>query len=552
MKAVQESQRILGSVTTDSAIGRILVARGLPPRVLQDALRLQENDPRPIGQILIANGHATESMILEAWAEQLGLTFIETIEDLDGAVLQQSGVEWFLSRDALPLMPSSPRRVALVDPSDRFVVADIMEKLGGFTPVLAARTAIRNAVENWMISEQMPIGLAVEPLEDDASVPRWIDHLLERSVEERASDIHIEALGEKSRVRFRIDGVLYEVPAPPWHLHAAVVSRIKVLSDLNIAERRLPQDGKFPRFIATRPFDVRVSVIPGVYGEGVVLRLLERSGGKRLDDLGFSANLRARIDSLFSRSHGLILATGPTGSGKTTTLYAALQRLNVSERKIVTIEDPVEYDLPGVEQIQVHPKIGLTFAHGLRSILRHDPDVILVGEIRDPDTAAVAIQSSLTGHLVPSTLHTNDAPSSIARLIDMGVERFLVASAVVGILAQRLVRKICSNCKEEIVPSPEILSLYRGADLAPPERLFRGRGCLQCRGAGFRGRSAIGECLLIDEAVREAIHSRECSTPLVREAAKKQNFIPILVDGLETARAGETMVSEVLKVVVIE
>lgn len=533
-------------------IGQLLIARGIPPGVIEAALLRQEHDHRTLERILVEEGHATEAQVLSAQAEHIGIEFTERVDDIDGDALKLHGVEWFLARDAVPLTAHSPRRVALVDPTDHFVLADLQTKLGTFTPVLASKRSIRDAVEIWMANAHMPIGLTIEPLEDDASVPRWIDHLLERAVEERASDVHVEALGEKSRVRFRIDGVLYEVPAPPWNLHAAVVSRLKVLSDLNIAERRLPQDGKFPRFIASRPFDVRVSVIPSVYGEGIVMRLLERSGGKRLDDLGFSKHLRAKLDKLFARSHGLILATGPTGSGKTTTLYASLQRLNVTERKIVTIEDPVEYDLPGVEQIQVHPKIGLTFAHGLRSILRHDPDVILVGEIRDPDTAAVAIQSALTGHLVPSTLHTNDAPSSIARLIDMGVERFLVASAVVGILAQRLVRNICPHCREEIEPEEDVISLYRGTGLEPPERLFRGKGCLQCRGAGFRGRSAIGECLLIDEAVREAIHSRDCSTPLIRAAATHQNFIPILVDGLESAKAGETTVGEVLKVVVIE
>lgn len=530
-------------------LGEILVARGVPADVVAEALRRQSTEQPHllIGQVLVAMGAAEESDVLAAWAEQLGLEYQAEIASVDAEAVSRLGAEWLSDRGCVPLS-SQPLRVAMADPEDAFVAGEVRERVGPYTPVVVPPGAIRSAIETWMRTSGSPMALFMEPLEDDASVTRWVDHLLERAVEERASDVHLEALGERSRVRFRIDGVLYEVPAPPLRLQSAVVSRLKVLSDLNIAERRLPQDGKFPMTVSGRPHDVRVSVIPGVYGEGVVLRLLERTGGIQFDELGFSLPIRQKLEPLFRRHHGLILATGPTGSGKTTTLYAALQRLNDVSRKIVTIEDPVEYDLPGVEQIQVHPKINLTFASGLRSILRHDPDIILVGEIRDAETASIAIQAALTGHLVPTTLHTNDAVSSVARLLDMGVERFLVASALIGVVAQRLVRRICLDCREEVSMERSAEPLFAGVGLPIPKVLFRGKGCLSCRATGYRGRVAVGECLVIDEGVREAIHAAEASTQAIREAACQQRFLPLLADGLDKARSGETTIEEVLRV----
>lgn len=479
---------------------------------------------------------------------QTGLPFLNEIVAVDARAIEASGVGWWAEREAVPLAGGSPPRVALVDPADRFIAGDLRSVLGAYEPALATRETIRAALSLWMRERGTPVGLSIESLSDDATVPAWMEHLLERAVEERASDIHVEPLEDATRIRFRIDGLLYPVPAPPAHLHSAVISHIKVLSDLNIAERRLPQDGKFSRPIRDRVFDVRVSVIPSVYGEGIVMRLLERTSGIGLDDLGFSSAIRAKLERLFQRSHGLILATGPTGSGKTTTLYAALRRLNEPSRKLLTIEDPVEYDLPGLEQIQVQPKIGMTFAHGLRSILRHDPDVVLVGEIRDPETASIAIQAALTGHLVPSTLHTNDAPSAIPRLVDMGVERYLVASAVVGILAQRLVRKICPHCRAESAVPEEVRPVYARLGIPPPPHVYRGAGCLECRGTGYRGRCAIGECLIMDEAIREVVHAGDASARLIREAGRAQGFVPIVGDGLEKAGRGETTLDEVFRV----
>lgn len=544
------------SIAAKQRIGELLVARGLSRENLEHALDKQKLDHRPLGEILIDMEAVETNEILAACAEQMAIEFISTEEEIvrntDNKKIDAVGFEWCFDRKILPLIGDDPQKVALVDPSDTFVIQDLQDKWGEIQPVLAPLELIQHSLELWLRKSGKPISLQIETLEDDASVTDWVDHLLNHGVTERASDIHIEALGDKTRVRFRIDGILYEIPSPPLHMHAAIVSRMKVLADLDIAERRLPQDGKFPRFIDGRNFDCRVSAIPTVYGEGVVLRLLERSGNLSLDGLGFSETIRNKIDRIFQRSHGLILATGPTGSGKTTSLYAALHNLNNVDKKLITIEDPVEYDFPGVEQIQVHPKIGLTFAHGLRSVLRHDPDVVLVGEIRDADTAAVAIQAALTGHLVPSTLHTNDAPSAVARLIDMGSERFLVASALVGVLAQRLVRSICVECRVEIEVEDEVRPLYEGLGLDVPDHLYQGAGCIACRGAGFRGRNAIGEIIVVDEAVREAIHLPAASARDIRTAAELSGFTPMLSDGLEKAAAGKTTVSEVLRVALPE
>lgn len=532
-------------------IGELLIARGISRDHIQSALETQARDQRPIGQILIDSGAATEDDILSAWAEQLGIKYISEIVSVDGEALKKHGAEWFSKLNAVPIS-RDPSVIALADPADRFIVDDLRKHFGDFTPCVSSIGIIRTAIEGWMRESGTPIALSIEPLEDDASVSKWVDHLLERAVEERASDIHIEALGDCTQIRFRIDGVLYEVPPPPLRLHNAVISRIKVLSDLNIAERRLPQDGKFPRYIANKPHDVRVSVLPGIHGEDATLRLLERTGGISFDDLGFSEEIRRKIEPIFLRNHGLILATGPTGSGKSTTLNAALQRLNDISRKIITIEDPVEYELRGVKQIQVHPQIGLTFAHGLRSILRSDPEVILVGEIRDSETADIAIRAALTGHLVPTTLHTNDAISSVARLIDMKIDRFLVASALVGVLAQRLVRRLCPECRAEIATPDEVRPLFSGARLPIPESVFRNKGCLACGGRGFRGRIVIAECLIVDEAVREAIYKTDCSSQNIREASRRQNFRPLLADGLEKCRIGQTTIDEVLRVALPE
>jgi general secretion pathway protein E len=390
-------------------------------------------------------------------------------------------------------------------------------------------------------------------LDHDAEAPiiQLVNLILSQAVRDRASDIHLEPFERSLKVRYRIDGVLHEVLSPPKALQPRITSRLKVMADLNIAETRLPQDGRIAIRVRNREIDIRVSVVPTAFGERMVLRLLDKSGGMlSLEDIGFASDLFPLYTRLIHRSHGIILVTGPTGSGKSTTLYATLQRLNSAELNIITVEDPIEYQVNGVGQIQVNPKIDLTFANGLRSILRQDPDIIMVGEIRDRDTAEIAIQASLTGHLVFSTLHTNDAPSAVTRLIDMGVEPFLISSSVLAMMAQRLVRLICPTCREPFEPDPETL---RELGLTPADleqhggQFFHGRGCEACRHTGYRGRTGIYEMLVIDDPVRNHIMQR-ANANMIRTTAVQRGMRTLLQHGARRVLEGRTTAEEVLRV----
>ncbi len=365
-----------------------------------------------------------------------------------------------------------------------------------------------------------------------------------QAVKERASDIHIEPYEKELDVRLRIDGVLHRVLTPPKIIQDALISRIKIMSNLDIAEKRLPQDGRIRLLLGGRDIDIRVSVIPTSHGERAVLRLLDRKQGLLgLWEVGFGKEDERKLEEYLQRPDGIILVTGPTGSGKTTTLYAALNRIHTEEKNIITVEDPIEYQLKGIGQIQVNPKIGLTFASGLRSILRQDPDVIMVGEIRDLETAEIAMQASLTGHLVLSTLHTNDAPSALVRLIDMGIEPFLVASSLTVVLAQRLVRTICPHCKVSYKPSDVEKSYFSN----PPEFLYRGTGCEKCKGKGYYGRTGIFEFLAIDNEIRPMITDKIDSQSIKNHAISK-GMKTLRQDGIEKARGGITTLEEVLRV----
>jgi len=383
----------------------------------------------------------------------------------------------------------------------------------------------------------------------DASIIRFVNQVLTEAIGLRATDVHFEPFEDELRVRYRVDGLLQEanIPAEARRFQAAIVSRLKILSHLDIAEKRLPQDGRIKLKIAGREIDVRVSVIPMLHGEAVVLRLLDRSAALLgLEHLGMSAEDRATFERLLEVPHGIVLVTGPTGSGKTTTLYAALSRINDVKRKIVTIEDPIEYHLRGINQIQVSTKAGLTFARGLRSILRHDPDVILVGEIRDLEAAEIAVQASLTGHLVFSTLHTNDASGAPTRLVDMGIEPYLVASSLEAVLAQRLIRLICPHCKE-VVPAAEVNALPAWSGPEVPRVLYRGKGCRECLGTGYRGRTGIFEFMLVTEDIRELI-LRRASTGEIRRAAMEHGMHVLRMDGLRHLAPGRTTLEEVVRV----
>ncbi|WP_333784197.1 GspE/PulE family protein [Thermocrinis sp.] len=385
--------------------------------------------------------------------------------------------------------------------------------------------------------------------EDKSPAVSFVNSTLIKAVTLSASDIHIEPYQDGSYVRFRLDGVLHDYMSIPLSLHDAVVSRIKVLANLNVAERRVPQDGKIRVKIGGRELDIRVSVVPTVFGERVVLRLLDRSSTMlTLEDLGLFAEDLEKVKRLAKKPYGIVLATGPTGSGKSTTLYAMLLQIKSPERNIITIEDPPEYQVKGISQIQVNPKVGLTFASGLRAILRQDPDVIMVGEIRDSETAEIAVHAALTGHLVLSTLHTNDAPSAIARLADLGIEPFLIASSLEGVIAQRLVRKICPNCKVSYRPSEEEL---RELGLSGEYTFYKGVGCDECMGAGYRGRTGLFEVLELDQELKQFI-LRTQDANAIRRLAKERGFKDMLEDGVRKVLMGITTSEELIRAIKVE
>jgi general secretion pathway protein E len=387
----------------------------------------------------------------------------------------------------------------------------------------------------------------LKDLASEAPIIRLVNMFITRAVESRASDIHVEPFEDEMKVRYRIDGVLHDIESTPKRLQAAIVSRIKIMAKLNIAERRLPQDGRIRLRVGENELDLRVSTIPVLFGESVVMRILRKEGIViDLNVLGFGAKTLQTFNQLITKPNGIILVTGPTGSGKTTTLYGALDKINSPDKKIITVEDPVEYQLKGINQIQVKPQIGLNFANTLRHIVRQDPDIIMIGEIRDLETAEIAIQSSLTGHLVFSTLHTNDAPSALTRLLDMGVENFLLSSTVRGILAQRLVRIICPECRERDTSLSDAAELRLfGIDEAQP--LYHGRGCEKCASTGYYGRAGIFELLVVDDEIRKLI-LKNADANQIREAAKRYGMKTLLEDGAEKIKEGVTTLSEVLRV----
>jgi general secretion pathway protein E len=457
--------------------------------------------------------------------------------------------------------------VATADPLNPMPMDELRQVTGlAVRMVVSSPRAIRESIDRAYGEAPTPLQRIVEGLEEDerggdvdedighlrdmafeAPVVRLVNLLIENALSAEASDIHIEPFEDTLRIRYRIDGLLYDQEAPPRRLQAAVTSRIKIMAEMNIAERRLPQDGRIRVTLHGRRVDIRVSTIPTVHGESIVMRLLDRSAlVVPLDRLGFAPETRARFEGLIARPHGILLVTGPTGSGKTTTLYAALDKINSPDRKILTVEDPVEYQLTGVNQIPVKPRIGLTFAAGLRHILRQDPDVVLVGEIRDLETAETAIQAALTGHLVFSTLHTNDAPSAITRLQDMGVEPYLLSSVLEGVLAQRLVRRICEACRAPAEPPPPEREAL-GIAVSRDTRFYRGAGCESCRGTGYRGRTGIYELFPITEDVRSLVLRRAASRD-IRRRAIAAGMRTLRHDGWAKAVRGLTTIAEVLRV----
>jgi general secretion pathway protein E len=554
-------------------LGEILVRNGaIDGNTLDEALKEQAvRSPRPlIGALLEERGLITERQLAAALAEQCGLDAVfELSGDMfDASLVAPLTVDWARTHEVLPVRLGGRVAMLTADPLRLEAQDDLRVMLGvEVVPVVTTRTMVKQAVERCYFErddtakaflDQMAVAAPVPPAavsggndllrtSDDAPVAQLVNLILLGALKERASDVHIEPLGDRLRIRYRIDGLLYEQASPPKHLEASLVSRLKVMGHLDIAEKRLPQDGMARVRVGEREVDIRISTVPVPEGERTVLRLLDRSSTlMALTDLGMPQALLERFRGVITHQDGIVLITGPTGSGKTTTLYAALQELDTGRRNVMTIEDPVEYQLPNVGQIQVKPKIGLTFARGLRHILRQDPDVILVGETRDLEAAEVMTRASLTGHLVFTTLHTNDAVSALVRLADMGIAPYLLAAAVRASLAQRLVRKLCPACREERAPTDEERRVLKGWPAGDRSAtVWSARGCDNCLG-GYTGRTGIYELLLMTEALQEAVRvgsSLRELTAINREGGGQT----LLESGIELVRSGQTSIDEIMR-----
>jgi general secretion pathway protein E len=556
---------------TRRRLGEILLKAGtISEQDLEVALAHCKETGERTGDALVAMGAATRYDVLAAVALQWGLPFLFR-EEIPSAlpVVKHLSPKYLRQYVVCPVeIEGSTITLATADPASPFVLDDLRQQ--GFQIKLCVSTpgAILEAIERtYGDSSSSPLRKIVDTIgggegngegQDDvtvlrnmaseAPVVRLVNLLIEEALTAEASDIHIEPFDEELRVRYRIDGILYDQESPPRRLQAALTSRVKLMAEMNIAERRLPQDGRIRVTSGNRLVDIRVSTIPTIHGESIVMRLLDRTAAfVPFDKLGFDKTTAKVFGRLIQRPHGILLVTGPTGSGKTTTLYAGLDKINLPEKKIITVEDPVEYQLEGVNQIPVRPKIGLSFATGLRHIVRQDPDVIMVGEIRDLETAEVAIQAALTGHLVLSTLHTNDAPSAVTRLQDMGAEPYLLASVLDGVLAQRLVRQICAQCAAPYDPDPADL-LGIGIAEPPSVQLYRGKGCTACRGTGYKGRTGIYELFTVDEELRRLIMTKAPAGELRRHALSK-GMVTLREDGWAKICAGITTVEEIRRVV---
>ena len=543
-------------------LGEILIERGkLDAAGLDRALRLQQDSGEKLGVLLVTLGVVAQRDVSEALAEQLGLPLVEAASYPELPILEERVSARFLRESrALPLAEDeSELALAMADPTDEYTV-NAFEMVTGrkVRPQVAIPTELDAALERLYGAGKSALGqilgdveqrddLAfdadIQQLKDlasEAPVIRMVSLIITNALDTRASDIHIEPFENRLIVRYRIDGVLHEVESPPRRLSAAVISRIKIMANLDIAERRLPQDGRIRLRVQGKEIDLRVSTVPTMHGESVVMRILDK-GGVALDfkRLGFEEDTLKKFLDVLLEPHGILLVTGPTGSGKTTTLYTALDRLNQPDVKILTVEDPVEYQMAGINQIQVKPQIDLTFANALRSIVRQDPDVIMIGEIRDLETAQIAVQSALTGHLVLSTVHTNDAASTVNRLLDMGVEDYLLTSTVIGILAQRLVRTLCPACKTSYTALPEVVAELGLHKFAPPGdvTLYHAKGCKECAQTGFIGRISIMEMLPMSDSLRTHI-MRHANSAELRAEAIKEGMVTMYEDGMRKALNG--------------
>ncbi len=554
----------------------ILYEKGLITKEQLDRiLKVQKDTNKDLQKVIIELDILKKDEMMLALADDIGVKYVNLNDINIEPTIVVLVPEEMARRHQLITIDKDEKKltVAMANPLDVFAHDELKIRLGyDIESVLAYGEDIDKALDEvfgvtdeWdqVIGkiENMPVtvlkeeereGLDISSItkEEEAPIIALVNLIILRAVKEKASDIHIEPFGEDTlKVRYRIDGILHDVMSLPRNLQLAVISRIKIMSDLDIAERRLPQDGRIQVNVGGKDINIRVSILPAVTGESTVLRILDPSSILlELDSLGFSPDILPNFLSLIKKPNGIILVTGPTGSGKSTTLYTTLNLLNSTEKKIMTIEDPVEYRLKGISQVQAKPKIGLTFAAGLRSFLRQDPDIMLVGEIRDKETAEIAVQAALTGHIVLSTLHTNDSPSSVIRLIDMGIEPFLISSSVIGVIAQRLVRRICTKCKKEISITPDIEKILDEYEINKQEiTLYKGEGCPNCKDTGYKGRIAIFEIMIISENIRDLI-TQNATTSKLREAAIGEGMCQLKSDGIKKVCQGLTTIDEVLRV----
>jgi general secretion pathway protein E len=546
-------------------LGGLLVQAGkLSARDLERALAAQQEMGGNLGLVLTQLGLVSEVDVVQTRAALLGVPYVPGA-DFPDMLPEVAGLnaDFMASHQLCPLQEEGGRLdVAMADPENAYLRKALRLATGleirAFIALPSdiekalAKPAGNGAASDDGAGNERDSGDFVEHLKDlasEAPVIRLVNAIIGRVIELRASDIHLEPFDDGLHVRYRVDGVIHSGELVPPRHSAAVSSRVKLLAQLDIAERRLPQDGRIKTRVKGRELDLRVSTVPTVHGESVVLRVLDRASVRfSLEEMGFEADTLARFNALLARPHGILLVTGPTGSGKTTTLYAALSKLDSSTQKIINVEDPVEYQLEGINQIQVHTQIGLTFANALRSILRQDPDIIMIGEMRDGETAQIAVQSALTGHLVLSTLHTNTAAGAVVRMLDMGVERYLITSSLNGVLSQRLVRKLCRSCREPVVAPGELLARSGlGRYLNPGAPMYRARGCAQCRGTGYQGRTGIHELMVLDEVMRQAVLEGKDASQL-HEKAVHSGMLTLYEDGLRKVAAGTTSLEELLRV----
>jgi type IV pilus assembly protein PilB len=561
--------------TSDIRLGEMLIKDNvITQEQLDQALIQQKKTNRLIGAEIVGMGFASDEQVMLVLSHQIGVEYIKLKTlDIEADIIEKIPAKFACYYKIIPIAIKENRLVvAVTNPLDLAILDDIRLVLGyDIEPVLAGEKDILDAIKKYygvgadtidkIIGNskdeasgptQVEASSNVDDMADDASIIKFVNQILEQAVLERATDIHIEPFEGELRIRYRVDGVLFNASIPPSikYLHQSIVSRVKIMSALNIAERRLPQDGRLKIKIANQDLDLRVSVIPTAYGESVHIRILSANVLLGMESLGLLKDDLRIIDDIIRKPHGILFVTGPTGSGKTTTLYACLNKINDASMNIITIEDPVEYQLRGITQIQVNSKIGLSFATGLRSMLRHDPDVMMVGEVRDLETAEIAIRVALTGHLVFSTLHTNDSVGAVTRLIDMGIEPYLVSSSVEAVIAQRLVRVICDNCKREFTADD---NLIKDLKLDPKEKkiFYEGKGCEKCKFTGFKGRTAIYEILVLDDEIRD-MTLRRAPANEIRDIAIKNGMRTLFNDGMVKAEKGITTVGEVLRVTEIE